>query len=150
MTNESRDISFERRSITCAAARRLIDSVIRHADERNWRVAVAVVDVSGNIVASGRMDGAPPTVAEFACDKAYTASMLNKSTRAFFERMASSAELTMGLANRRRLLCWEGGLPIVSNGVVIGGVGVSGASGPEDAECAAIALAALGLASTEA
>jgi glc operon protein GlcG len=144
--NEGSNISVERRSISCAAARALVDAAIAHAELGGWCVAVAVVDISGDIVASGRMDGAPPAVAEFASDKAYTASMVSKSTRAFFERMASSPELTMGLASRRRLICWEGGLPILANGALIGGIGVSGASGPEDAECATVALAGLGLA----
>lgn len=65
-------------------------------------------------------------------------------TRAFSERMSSSPELAMGLASRRRLLCWEGGLPITPNGTVIGGIGVSGATGPEDA------LSVLGLGLQEA
>jgi glc operon protein GlcG len=145
--SDSSNISFGRRTISCTAARSLVDTAIAHAESCGWCVAVAVVDISGDIVASGRMDGAPPAVADFASDKAYTASMVNKSTRAFFERMASSPELAMGLTNRRRLICWEGGLPILVNGALIGGIGVSGASGPEDAECASEALAGLGLAS---
>lgn len=93
----------------------------------------------------GRMDGVPPSVIDFATDKAFTAVMSGKSTRAFFERMSSSTELSMGLANRPRLITWEGGLPILEAGAVIGGIGVSGAAGHEDAECATAALAALGL-----
>jgi glc operon protein GlcG len=91
----------------------------------------------------GRMDGVPPSVVDFATDKAFTAAMSGKSTHAFFERMSSSADLSMGLANRPRLIAWEGGLPIMEAGVVIGGIGLSGAAGHEDAECATLALAAL-------
>jgi glc operon protein GlcG len=139
------DISVLRRSIGSCASRHLVDAALAHASDRGWTISVAVVDISGDIVALGRMDGAPPTIAEFAGDKAFTAAMVSKSTRAFFERMASSPELTMGLSTRRRLLCWEGGLPIVFEGVVIGGIGVSGATGPEDAECATAALKSLDL-----
>ncbi len=93
----------------------------------------------------GRMDRVPPRVIDFAADKAFTAAMSGKSTPAFFERMSSSTALSMGLANRPRLTTWEGGLPIMGDGVVIGGIGVSGAAGHEDAECTVAALAALGL-----
>ena len=107
-------------------------------------MSVAVCDASGVGVSMGRMDGVPRSVVDFAEDKAFTAVMSGKSTHAFFERMSSSPELSMGLANRPRLITWEGGLPIMEGGVVIGGIGVSGAAGHEDAECATLALAVLG------
>ena len=133
------------RSIGYAAASSLVAAAISHAQNKGWRVCVAVCDASGLGVSMGRMDGVPPSVIDFATDKAFTAVMSGKSTHAFFERMSSSMELSMGLANRPRLITWEGGLPILEAGVVIGGIGVSGAAGHEDAECAALALAALGM-----
>jgi glc operon protein GlcG len=136
--------SIVHRSISYAAASNLVAAAISHAQDKGWRVCVAVCDASGLGVSMGRMDGAPPSVIDFATDKAFTAVMSGKSTHAFFERMSSSAELSMGLANRPRLITWEGGLPIMEAGMVIGGIGVSGAAGHEDAECATLALAALG------
>jgi glc operon protein GlcG len=133
------------RSISYAAASRLVAAAISHAQNKGWRVCVAVCDASGLGVSMGRMDGVPQSVIDFATDKAFTAVMSGKSTHAFFERMSSSTELSMGLANRPRLITWEGGLPILEAGAVIGGIGVSGAAGQEDAECATAALAALGL-----
>ena len=131
------------RSVSYAAAARLVASAIGHAQAKGWRVCVAVCDSAGYAVAMGRMDGVAATVVDFAVDKAFTAATSGKSTRAFYERMSSSTELAMGLANRPRLLTWEGGLPIIENGEVIGGIGVSGAAGSEDAECAITALATL-------
>ena len=133
-------LSIPTKSIASAVARRLVDAAIAHAMSKGWRIAVAVVDPSGECVASARMDYVTPAILGFATDKAYTAAMTGKSTLQFQERMASSSELTMGLANRPRLLCWEGGLAITEDGMVIGGIGVSGATGPEDAECAGVAL----------
>jgi glc operon protein GlcG len=137
--------SISQRSISYGAASRLVAVAIAHAQSKGWRVCVAVCDASGLGVSMGRMDGVPPSVIDFASDKAFTAVMSGKSTRAFFERMSSSAELSMGLANRPRLITWEGGLPILEAGAVIGGIGVSGAAGDEDADCATQALAALGM-----
>lgn len=137
--------SISQRSISYAAASRLVAIAITHAQSKGWRVCVAICDASGLGVSMGRMDGVPPSVIDFATDKAFTAAMSGKSTTAFFERMSSSTELSMGLANRPRLITWQGGSPIKEDGAVIGGIGVSGAAGHEDAECATLALAALGM-----
>ncbi|HMN86431.1 MAG TPA: heme-binding protein [Bauldia sp.] len=128
-------------TITLAAAERAVAAALAHARAQGWRGAVA--DPSGGLVAFGRMDGTPLPVADIAIDKAYTAATLRRSTRAFGERMAGSPTLSLGLANRARVLAWEGGLPIEVDGTVVGGIGVSGAAGPEDEACAAAAIAAL-------
>lgn len=127
------------------SARQLVERALAHAVEKGWRVCAVVVDPSGHVVASGRMDGVPAPVFDYANDKAYTAGTLGKSTRAFFERMNSAPELHLGLVNRPRVCAWDGGLPIVEDGQVIGGLGVSGAAGPEDVECAQAALESLTL-----
>lgn len=131
-------------AISCAAAQELVARTIAHARAHEWSIAVATVDPTGAIVASARMDGVSPTILDMATDKAFTAA-LGKSTRAFFERMSSSPDLAMGLQTRPRLCAWDGGLPIRQAGALIGAIGVSGAAGHEDVECAQEALKALGL-----
>ncbi|WEJ80556.1 hypothetical protein EQ718_16910 (plasmid) [Paracoccus versutus] len=56
-------------------------------------------------------------------------------------------DLRAGLANRPRLITWEGGLPILHGEAIVGGIGVSGALGQEDAEYAQAGLCRLGLSS---
>lgn len=131
-------------AISCDAAQMLIARALEHARTHEWKIAVAVLDPTGAIVASARMDGVSPTILEIATDKAFTAT-LGKSTRAFYERMSSSPDLAMGLQNRPRLCAWDGGLPIRQDGALIGAIGVSGAAGHEDVECAQAALKTLGL-----
>ena len=131
-------------AISCDAAQALLVRAIEHARMREWNIAVAVLDPTGAIVASARMDGVSPTILDIATDKAFTAT-LGKSTRAFYERMSSSPDLAMGLQTRPRLCAWDGGLPIRQTGVLIGAIGVSGAAGHEDVECAQEALKSLGL-----
>ena len=130
--------------LTYAAARDMVDAAIAHAETKGWRIAVAVLDPAGHVLASGRMDGVAPPILEFAADKAYTAT-LGKSSLKFGERMAELKSLELGLATRRRLLAWEGGLPVRAEGAIVGAIGVSGASGHEDAECALTAIRAQGL-----
>ncbi len=129
--------------ITYAAAAELVARALDHARQNGWSVAAVAVDPWGAVVASGRMDGVPAPIHDFAADKAYTA-ILGKPTRAFNERMASGKDLELGMINRPRLCAWEGGMPIHAGGVLIGALGVSGAAGPEDAACAEAALAVLG------
>ncbi len=132
-------------SISYEAAAELVRAAVGHAESQGWRVAAVVVDPAGHPVALGRMNGVPAPVVDYATDKAYTAGTLGKSTRAFFERMHSSPDLAMGVVNRPRVCAWDGGLPIIENGTLLGGLGVSGAAGPEDVECAERALASLDL-----
>lgn len=130
--------------ITYAAATQLVSEAVAHADANGWAIAAVVLDPSGHMVASGRMDGVPAPVHDFAADKAFTA-VLGTSSRGFFERMSSSPALAMGAGNRPRLCAWDGGVPIRSGDHLIGALGVSGAAGPDDVACAEAALAALGL-----
>ena len=138
MSSPSRDQPV----IAYAAAARLVARALEHAEGNGWAVAAVAVDPWGSIVASGRMDGVPAPVHDFAADKAYTA-VLGKSSREFGARMSSGKELELGMVNRPRLCAWEGGVPVVVDGVLIGALGVSGAAGPEDAACAEAALTAL-------
>jgi glc operon protein GlcG len=133
------------RTLSYEAAAALVAHAVAHARANGWRVAVAVVDPAGHVLASGRMDGVPPPILDFATDKAFTAT-LGKTSLAFGERMAQLKSLELGLTTRPRLLVWEGGLPVRESGLLVGAIGVSGASGHEDAACARAALAALGLA----
>lgn len=126
--------------ITYAGARAAVAAALEHAAANGWRVAVAVCDPSGGLVAFGRDDRVPLPVGDFAIDKAFTAATLGRTTRAFGERMGSRPALSVGLATRKRLLAWPGGLPIEIDGAVVGGIGVSGAVDEEDEQCATVAI----------
>lgn len=132
-------------TLSAATALRLVGAAVAEAERNGWRVAVAVVDPSGLPIAAVRMDQATPPILEFAQDKAYTAATMRRSTEAHFGRMTSSPSLTLGFQNRPRLMVWGGGLPIVHDGRVVGGIGVSGAKDFEDVACAEAALAQEGL-----
>ena len=136
---------YHQTSISASEALDLVQRVRDHAEGLGLVIAVSVVDAQGIVLACLRMDRAAPPILEFATDKAFTAATMRRTTEAFAARMAESASLTMGLANRPRLLAWGGGLPIVLNGAVIGGIGVSGAKDYEDIACAEAALSGAGL-----
>lgn len=125
--------------MTYETAMKLVAGALAQATKNGWAVAAVAVDPWGAIIASGRMDGVPAPVHDFAADKAYTAT-LGKTSLAFAERMGSAKELELGLINRPHLCAWEGGVPVLIDGELVGALGVSGATGPEDAACAEAAL----------
>ncbi len=133
-----------RSSVASATALQIVTDAIAHARANGWEVAACVVDATGATLALNRMDDAAPAIAEFAADKAFTAATTGKSTQSFAARMSSSPSLSLGLSTRARLLTWGGGLPILKDGHLVGGIGVSGARDEEDIECAKAALAKAG------
>lgn len=139
-------LTMTKTSLTHEAARNLVSAATVAAAARGQRVAVAVVDREGALLAFERMDGVPAPIIDFAIDKAYTAAVTGAPTRDFCEHMNSSPSLRLGLASRPRLLVWGGGVPTRHGGDVVGGIGVSGGPEEEDIACAIEALRSVGLA----
>lgn len=139
-------LTLTKTSLTHEAARRLVSAATAMAIGRGQRVAVAVVDREGALLAFERMDGVPAPIVDFAIDKAYTAAVTGAPTRDFCEHMNSSPSLRLGLGNRPRLLVWGGGVPARLDGDVVGGIGVSGGLEDEDIAYAIEALRTVGLA----
>lgn len=134
--------------ITADTALSLASSAIAHARANSWEVTVAICDSTGNLLAFLRTDNVVIPAIDFALDKAFTAASLRTPTGAFGERMSSHPTLSLGVGTRSRLLTWAGGLPIYSDGVCVGGIGVSGAKDHEDLACAHAALDGLGFSAT--
>jgi len=144
-TGKVRTMILLRPVLSSATAMALVQSAVAHAQTLGIGIAVAVVDAGGAVQAMWRMDDVAPVVADFALDKAMTARMLKSATAALGERMEVSASFRHGMASRPRMLAWGGGLPILHEGLVIGGIGVSGAKDTDDIACAEAALRAAGL-----
>ncbi|WP_424860003.1 GlcG/HbpS family heme-binding protein [Tepidimonas sp. HKU77] len=139
--------SVPQRVIDAPAALRAIEAAVRHATALGVRVNVAVVDAAGLPVAFARMAGAPLHSVDIASDKAYTAASFGLPTSAWTQELASHSEaVRQGLVLRPRFVAFGGGLPIVEQGVRIGGIGVSGGSEAQDEAIAQAGLAVLGLA----
>jgi glc operon protein GlcG len=85
-----------------------------------------------------RMDGAPTISVDIAPGKARTAALFGRSSALLEE--AIKTRPAIGTAGH---LLLQGGLPIMVNGVVIGSVGVSGATSQQDEQVAAAGIAAI-------
>jgi glc operon protein GlcG len=127
-------------------ARALLDEVERQAAELRLALAAVVVDRGGNPVASMRMDGAQLGAMSIAGDKALTAVSFGRGTSAWSDTSAPGGS-DWGLAGTLdgRAIVFAGGLPTYSDGVLVGALGVSGASSDLDERCAELAVKAAGL-----
>jgi uncharacterized protein GlcG (DUF336 family) len=125
-------------------ARRIVKATHVEAARRSILVSSAVVDAGGHLIAFGRMDGAEIAGPVLAIDKAYTSVANSISTAELAVLAAPGGELFGLHANGGgRFVIFGGGVPIVADGRIIGGVGVSGASAEDDAACAEAGLATL-------
>jgi uncharacterized protein GlcG (DUF336 family) len=125
------------------AAVALIEAALADAGRIGIEVAVAVTDATGNLRAFERTDGAPFLTAEVAIDKAWTASSFGFATHVWNDYVTSDPKVAP-LAHRPRMVAVGGGYPIIENGKLIGGIGISGGNYQQDQEAAAAALRHLG------
>jgi uncharacterized protein GlcG (DUF336 family) len=112
-------------------ANRAVAASLTEARKLNLAVAVAVVDAAGQLVSFERMDSAFPGAVAVAQDKAQSAALFRRPTKAFQDALAGGGAglrvLTLRGAN-----AVEGGIPLVVDGKVIGAIGVSGGSAEQD------------------
>jgi uncharacterized protein GlcG (DUF336 family) len=134
------------RQIGIEPALRLLDEVRAEAARQGLLVAAAVADRGGNPVASARMDGAALGAMTLAVDKAYTAVLWEVPTGEFMSStQPGGADWGFNTTTGGRVVVYAGGLPIVADGELLGGLGVSGGTGEQDEACARAALTATGL-----
>ncbi|HKL56031.1 MAG: GlcG/HbpS family heme-binding protein [Roseovarius sp.] len=126
-------------------ARRLLKGARDKATEIGVPMCIAITDESGNLVAFERMDGGKVTSITIAIDKSYTASAAKKATHEYGEASQPGAPAYgIGSAIGGRLMVVGGGLPVIVDGEVVGGIGVSSGTPMQDREVAQAGLDAFG------
>ena len=134
--------TFATASITQDAARALIAAANAASRDIGIQVTIAVTDAGGHLAALTRDDGAPFLSVDVAIDKAWTATSFGLPTHVWSDLIADPQ--VAQLAHRPRLVAVGGGVPIVVDGRVVGGIGISGGNARQDRDAAEIALRALG------
>lgn len=133
------------RTITFEAAGLALRAAVDHAGSLGVPVCVAVADRSGHLMAFGRMDGAPLLSARLAQDKAYTvAAFGGLPTHEWWPMIEDEPPLLHGIVKTERLIVFGGGVPLRSEGALIGAIGVSGGSADQDRAVAEAGAQALG------
>jgi glc operon protein GlcG len=105
-------------------------------------MVITVLDSGGNVVLMERMDGAQLGSIEVARDKAWSAVAFRRPTKVF-EDLVGQGGPNLRLLKLSGASPIEGGIPIVVDGKIIGAVGVSGGSAPQDGQVAKAGIDAL-------
>jgi glc operon protein GlcG len=110
------------------------------ARKNNWNVAIAILDDGGHLLHFARMDGATPANATIALEKGRTAAISRRSSARWQEAVKTRTEML----KMPGILPVQGGLPIMVDGVCVGGIGASGVQSHEDEQIVAAGIKALG------
>ncbi len=118
-------------------ARSLIAGARAKATEIGVPMCIAVVDESGQLIAFERMDGGKITSTIIAQDKAYTAAGAKRTTESYgAASQPGNPAYGINSAIGGRLVVVGGGLPVIVNGEVVGGIGLSSGTPAQDTQCA--------------
>ena len=125
--------------LTSDGAMKLLNAAMAKAKEMGVPQCISIVDSGGHLLAFGRMDGAFSQSIDTSLMKAMTAASYGIPTG----DIAAGIDLKLAIATQGKRINLPGGLPIIVDGHVIGGVGVGSGTGEQDKQVANAALAAL-------
>jgi glc operon protein GlcG len=134
--------------LNLAGAELIVAKAREKAAANGWAMNIAVVDDGGHLLAFARMDGARPASGYTALTKAVTAATFRQETGPLPPKGEPDLLLNLSLQNAAaagggKVTTLKGGVPVVVDGQVIGGVGVGGGTGEQDAEAAKAGIQAL-------
>jgi len=128
--------------ISLDMARKAVAAAEAEAKKNNWFMNVAVVGPSGALVHFSRMDGAQYASITIAQHKARTAATFRRPTKAFQDGLAANPA-NIYLLTLDDVIASEGGIPIVADGKIIGAIGCSGGTSPQDGQACQAGVNAL-------
>ncbi len=119
----------DKKALTLEIAKRIAAAAEQEAKKNNWNMFIAIVDDGGNLMYLERMDDAQLGSQEVSVQKARSALLFKRPTKALEDAVAGGRVVVMALANAVPV---EGGLPLMAYGKIVGAIGVSGATSPQD------------------
>ena len=126
--------------LTLDAAKQVAAAAEACALSNGWRVVIAVVDDGGHLLYLQRSHDTQFGSIETARVKAYAAAAFQRATKTSEDAVMNGRLIHLSLPN---VIPAEGGVPLQIEGVVVGGLGISGVRSFEDGIVAAAGLAAL-------
>jgi uncharacterized protein GlcG (DUF336 family) len=119
--------------ITLEQARRVAAAAEAEARNNGWTMAIAVAELNGALVYFTKMDNTQYGSIEIAIGKAKTAALFRRPTKMFTDALAAGHQFFLTFPG---IAAAPGGLPLISNGKLVGAIGVSGGAGHQDDICA--------------
>ena len=119
----------EKKTLTLAIAKQIAAAAETEATNNKFTMVIAIVDDGGNLIYLERMDESQLASIEIAKGKAHTALAFKRPTKAMEDMVAGGRNAILSLPGG---VLVEGGLPLVADGKIIGAIGVSGGTSPQD------------------
>ena len=116
-------------------AKKAAAPALAEAEKNHWNMAVAIVDTAGNLVYYEKMDNTQIGSANVAIEKARTAVLFKRPSKAFQDALAGGGD-GLRVLSLKGVTAIEGGIPLVMDGKIVGAIGVSGAASAQDGQCA--------------
>jgi glc operon protein GlcG len=121
--------------ISVENARKAAAAAMTEAVKNHWTMAVAVVDPSGTLIYYEKMDNTQIGSAKVSINKARSAALYKRPTKAFQDALAGGGA-GMRVLGLEGAVPVEGGIPLLSDGKIVGAIGVSGDTSDHDGVCA--------------
>jgi uncharacterized protein GlcG (DUF336 family) len=128
--------------ISLEQAKKVIAAAEAEAQKNNWFVIITVVDTGGYVVATHRLDNTQLGSIPVAEDKARTAVLFRRPSKAFEDAVAGGG-IGLRVLRLRGATPYDGGVPIFVDGKLIGAIGVWGMLPQQDGQVANAAASAL-------
>ena len=126
--------------ISIDIAKKAAAGAVAEARKNNWGMVIAITDGGGHLVYLERMDGTQYASVDIAVRKAQSAASYRRPSKVFEDAVAAGRNAVLGLTGAMPI---EGGVPIVIGGSIVGAIGASGGTAPQDGVAAAAGLNAL-------
>lgn len=123
-----------RKTLSLEEAKKVAAAASAKARAENWTVVIAVLDVGGHLIYLERADGTQLGSVVVAQEKARTALLFKRPTKALEEGVLGGRVHMMSLPG---VTAVEGGLPLLKDGEIVGSIGVSGVMSSQDGQVAA-------------
>jgi len=121
--------------ISIENAKKAAAAALAEARRNGWTMAVAITDPGGFLVYFEKIDGTQTASSVVAVDKARSAALFKRPTKAFQDMLAAGGE-GLRVLTLTGAVPIEGGQPLVVDGKVVGAIGVSGGTSAQDNQCA--------------
>ena len=120
--------------MTLSAAKKTIEAVEKKAQEMGVKAVTAISDAGGNPIAVESMDDSFIASYDIAVNKAFTVVSLKMPTKKLATLAAPGGSLYgIQFTNNGKIIIFGGGEPLTNkDGVILGGLGVSGGTAEQD------------------
>ena len=129
-------------TINIETAKKVAAAAAEEAKKRNWKMCIAIVGPTGDLIYFERMDNCQYASIKISQHKARTAARFRRPT-VVFERLAGKGPFFSYLATLDDVIMSRGGNPLIVGGKLIGAIGVSGGTGSQDDVISQAGVAAL-------